>query len=178
MVYPRIVLALLLHFLFLIWASAHAQPNPSCTNGMATTSSGQQVPCGVYQCNATASACLTACASDNNCASSAFCQGAQCVAKFAAGQPCAASNQCQSGSTCSSGICQAAQTPAKSSGSTTRKTQVCQNGVVTTSTGNKASCGPYACNAAATACLVSCNHNGECNRGFVCTNNQCVVRPR
>jgi len=69
-------------------------------NGACTDNLTQQ--CGLYACGATK--CNTSCASDIDCAATAYCAGNVCVAKKANGAACGAANQCSSGS-CTDGFC-------------------------------------------------------------------------
>ena len=70
--------------------------NGQCAPGVTTS-------CGLFVCGPTA--CLTACASDNDCLPSAFC-GADnlCHADETLGQPCDRASECLSG-VCSDGVC-------------------------------------------------------------------------
>jgi len=78
-----------------------AVPNRTC-NGSGTCQTVMSTSCGAYVCGATA--CLTSCTSDAECAATAYCSLPNCVPKKAAGQPCGGNNECISGS-CSANIC-------------------------------------------------------------------------
>lgn len=78
-------------------ASGQLTTAATCS-GTGTCGSGATSACpGGFKC-ASATACLTACASDVDCqASTTYCAAGACVAKVAAGATCAGANQCTSG---------------------------------------------------------------------------------
>ena len=74
--------------------------NPMCAAGKQTTygcggdgsCAPKQTSCGQYICGATA--CLSSCTSDTQCAASAWCKSGKCVPKIADGGACGGNNQC------------------------------------------------------------------------------------
>jgi len=84
----------------------------SCSNGTATLAvscdgsgscpAATTQACNPYVCGATA--CLTACGDDSQCASGDYCNGTACVSRIAQGGACTAPHQCATGS-CVDGVC-------------------------------------------------------------------------
>ncbi len=70
-------------------------------NGAGSCQSGS-APCAPFACGAIA--CKTDCATDDDCATSAYCAGTTCVNRQANGKICTATNQCASGF-CVDGVC-------------------------------------------------------------------------
>jgi hypothetical protein len=64
------------------------------------------MPCGDFVCNATGTACLAACTSDNHCATTArpYCDGGACVSGRANGARCQTAGECTS-QRCVDGYC-------------------------------------------------------------------------
>ena len=93
--------------------NTHMCGSASCTGGVETAAvncngtdktcpSGMMTNCSPYICGA--SACLSSCVDDDDCASSAYCAAGSCVAKLANGTACSTGTQCTSG-ICADGVC-------------------------------------------------------------------------
>jgi len=75
-------------------------------NGAGACSSPTTSSCGDFVCNAGGTACLAACASDNQCAVAArpYCEGGACVSGRSNGARCQAAQECAS-QRCVDGVC-------------------------------------------------------------------------
>ncbi|MGH2533187.1 MAG: DUF7107 domain-containing protein [Thermomicrobiales bacterium] len=90
----------------------------TCANGWQTTygCGGNSschpttTSCGLYVCNAAATACLESCTTDSECIGDAFCLNGACVEDRLLGEDCTADAQCQSG-ICAQGVCCASACP-------------------------------------------------------------------
>jgi hypothetical protein len=150
----------------------------SCNgSGTCTTPSPATQDCAPYKC--TGGACGSSCASDADCASTAYCNGGWCNTKSGNGSACSASNQCASGA-CLGHCCSTACTSTGACGATACDTNgacvyptgstscgtTCSGSTLTVSSCNgsgtcvpsSAACaGNYACNAGGTACNTTCS---------------------
>jgi hypothetical protein len=75
---------------------------PQFCSGHGACAAATPVDCGPYDCSL--DGCLTTCAGDGECASTAYCGGGACNAKKGLGAGCAAPHECSSG-LCSLGLC-------------------------------------------------------------------------
>ncbi|MFO0617547.1 MAG: proprotein convertase P-domain-containing protein [Polyangiaceae bacterium] len=81
------------------------QSNTDLCDGAGTCSDAGTVNCAPYTCDAAGLACLTTCATDNECIAGDFCDAtSHCVPKNANGTMCGGANACTSGN-CIDGVC-------------------------------------------------------------------------
>jgi len=71
-------------------------------DGMGSCQNGAATPCGNYACGPTT--CNAFCASDVDCAVTAYCSAGGCLAKLSTGSVCSSNSMCQSGF-CVDGFC-------------------------------------------------------------------------
>ena len=82
--------------------SGSTQTNPRTCDGSGTCQSGGTTACAPYLCAGLQ--CGTSCSSNNQCVSTAFCNGTSCVDEMGNGASCSASSECASGF-CVDGVC-------------------------------------------------------------------------
>jgi hypothetical protein len=166
-------------------------------DGMGACDQSQNGSCDAYVCGATA--CLTACIADLDCAPGFVCRSGACLTVRANGESCRAAVECASGN-CTEGVCCAASAcPRCSSCALPGRQGSCQpvpagtacgvtncanaslmtytcdaSGACVTAT---ADCAPYMCaRMGAQACGTSCKGPQDCAPGFACTDGACLPR--
>jgi hypothetical protein len=131
--------------------------------------------CAPHLCDGQNGACPEACASDDECASYAYCGGSDCIDKLPQGSTCTVPESCVSGF-CERGIC---------------CDQTCNGGCASCeipgalgvctalnagSEGNP-SCAPLLCNGIDFACPATCSGDTDCAAGTYCETNSGECRP-
>ena len=71
-------------------------PAPTC-NGNGTCVPSAAISCVNYMCDSASASCRTSCTTSTHCSVSAYCDGAMCAPKKAAGATCGGSTECASG---------------------------------------------------------------------------------
>jgi hypothetical protein len=161
-------------------ANATTLNNAQTCDGAGTCSLATTTSCGNYTCKT--GACLTTCATDTDCAPTAFCNAGACVPKLTNAATCTGPNQCASGNCVDGVCCGSACTPTCQSCAVSGSLGTCTNipfGMQDTFPAN-ACTGNGACNGAGT-CLLNngstCSASSQCLTGFcvdgVCCNTAC-----
>lgn len=178
----------------------------TCKAGKLTTSNcdgkggcaGTTTGCGGYACASTGDACKLACTSVADCGANFQCIGGACVSNLVNGKACGTNNKacasgnCVDGVCCSSTSCQPCNKcnisgkqgtcaavkdlticgAAKCAGGASTK-KVCKAG---TCASLSKSCGDFACNLTADACLEACSNNKDCASAAYCGGALCLPR--
>ena len=153
--------------------------------------------CGDFACNVTADDCLKACKASTDCAPSAYCAGALCVAKAANGATCTGGGMCLTGS-CVDGVCCGSSSCGTCNrcnisgkeGSCAPAVDLTQCGATTCLAGSKttlgckagkcaaliSSCGNFACNLTANDCLKTCKSSTDCAPLAYCSGTVCTAK--
>ncbi|MBT9560930.1 MAG: hypothetical protein IV100_33200 [Myxococcales bacterium] len=139
--------------------SGGTQTSAGTCNGSGTCNAGATSSCALYQCGP--SACLTSCASDANCVSSAYCAGGSCQPKKGNGNACGSGNQCTSGA-CVDGVCCETGCAGVCNACVGSKTGLSDGkcGAVTAGTDPDSECTDQG--------VASCGTNGVCNGAGAC----------
>jgi hypothetical protein len=137
----------------------------TCSNVSGTSN------CGAYVCSGSSPICPTSCASDADCSTGNWCNGAACVPGQTSGQPCTRAAQCAT-TFCVSGFCCG-----------TACSLACQACNVNPGTCTPApvgssgtpSCGAILCDGTSTTCPSACSRDSDCASGFWCSGTSCIA---